>query len=589
MISIKKNSIFLLLALLIVLILGGWNPHARLPLVNDVNRDLVPQSTEKDHLKAESLLGLRIVDYSQKHTERQYSPPPSTGAVLNINPPRAHSSYLDHDPIYISGNSGFSEFPGNGEDQPYLIDGYRIVGDKTIPIEIWNTNVNFQISNCWLEGGSTGIRLTNVTHGYITTNVVYYNWNFGISLIVSNNNTLFNNTVYHDDKEITSNGIDIDSSSNNTISRNTVYNRDNGIHLQNSSHNTVFKNIINNTNNGMLFELSTHNTVSVNIVTTNNIGISISSSCWNNTLSQNNVCYNDYGIEIHGSNNTLSANTIYRQIYEGIEIKSGSNNTLSANTISENRRGIEIAGPSSNTTLSTNAIYYNRWDGIYTLGNYTMIIDNKIYDNKMWGIIIKLSSHNTVANNEIIDNTDGGIGLEAFNNTIHSNFIQSNTKGISLDRAYNNTIIVNFINWSTTGIYIRDSSNNIISCNNIWNSTEYGIQIAKGNSVSQDNIVCWNNFRGNNPTGTSQGYDDGRYTVFSRNYWDDWTGSGAYAIDGTANNQDESPFVSPIDNSLNNCPILPLPYPTITPFAGFITILVALSMIVVLLHQRKRV
>jgi hypothetical protein len=93
---------------------------------------------------------------------------------------------------------------------------------------------------------------------------------------------------------------------------------------------------------------------------------------------------------------------------------------------------------------------------------------------------------------------------------------------------------------------LGESSNNTISYNNVYNNTNYGLEIIP--DLSEGNTVYWNNFVDNNvgfPVRTSQAYDSGTMNNFTANYWNDWNGSGTYdilPINGAPNNQDLSPL-----------------------------------------------
>jgi nitrous oxidase accessory protein NosD len=75
----------------------------------------------------------------------------------------------------------------------------------------------------------------------------------------------------------------------------------------------------------------------------------------------------------------------------------------------------------------------------------------------------------------------------------------------------------------------------------IYDNRGYGINLGE---ESKDNNVEKNDFSGNND-GKCQANDDGSNNVFRNNYWSDWTGSGAYAIDGSTRNQDPSSQADP--------------------------------------------
>ena len=77
----------------------------------------------------------------------------NTNNKLNEDCPISSQSYIDHPPILITSDSGFSgySFAGNGSsDNPYLIEGYNITatGSLTFGIEIRNTNSQFIVRDC---------------------------------------------------------------------------------------------------------------------------------------------------------------------------------------------------------------------------------------------------------------------------------------------------------------------------------------------------------------------------------------------------------------------------------------------------------
>ncbi|GAG22909.1 unnamed protein product, partial [marine sediment metagenome] len=126
------------------------------------------------------------------------------------------------------------------------------------------------------------------------------------------------------------------------------------------------------------------------------------------------------------------------------------------------------------------------------------------------------------------------------------------SRSIALYYSSNNTLTFNTVyNGTDVGIYLYRSENNNISYNIIYNNTDYGLSIAHDGGFSDNNIVTWNNFVGNNlgyPSRTSQAYTEYHLTMnnISSNYWSDWSGSGNYPIDGTANNEDPFPLGDPV-------------------------------------------
>jgi parallel beta-helix repeat protein len=180
-------------------------------------------------------------------------------------------------------------------------------------------------------------------------------------------------------------------SKNSRIVNVTTLNNDYGIYLLSSINNTLQNNIVSdNWYHGICLLSSINNTLQKNNVS-NNIdgGIYLLSSI-NNTL-QNNIVSDNwyYGIYIHKSNyNNISNNIVkdnYRNWgYDGraIYIYSHSeHNTITDNTIEHNTYGIIIDGDSGNNTAHTNVVKDNQ-NGVYVTARYNLIYNNYILSNK---------------------------------------------------------------------------------------------------------------------------------------------------------------------------------------------------------------
>lgn len=227
-------------------------------------------------------------------------------------------SLSDRDPIFIDGDTDFHSqasdptndwYLGNTRDgssleKAYVIDGYNIVGSATIPrIEIRNTNLFFEISNCRLANGlDDGIFFSNVGHGSIFQNTISNN-SKGIYLYASNNNNISNNSIY-DNRNY---GLWIRSSSTNQIINNTV--KDNGCYgvllSFSSDFNGIWKNsVLNHSKYGIYLDSSNYNHLYLNTVANNSFGgIWLVEKSDNNVVSNNTVYDNPYGIYLDNKEN----------------------------------------------------------------------------------------------------------------------------------------------------------------------------------------------------------------------------------------------------------------------------------------------
>ncbi|MFX1254245.1 MAG: right-handed parallel beta-helix repeat-containing protein [Promethearchaeota archaeon] len=232
-------------------------------------------------------------------------------------------------PIRIDGNTDFNlqanerNWPGDGSSvTPYVIDGYILSGTANNLIEIRNTDVHFQITNCHISDGYFGIYLSGVKNGYVYENTITNHQFDGIFLVDSSTKCIIsNNTIYN----TTGVGVRLFNSSNNYISSNKLYNHQwSGINL-NTSQNNVIR---------------------------------------NNTSSNTNV-----GIELYFSNNnTLYNNVLYNNVYYGFTFNAASqDNEAKWNDLKENGSGTpQVADDGQNNTLLNN--YYEDWEGV---GSYT--------------------------------------------------------------------------------------------------------------------------------------------------------------------------------------------------------------------------
>ncbi len=185
-------------------------------------------------------------------------------------------------------------------------------------------------------------------------------------------------------------GVYIQEKSYVTIKDLNVQNFDNGIYLVGGSYNTF----IGNTVSGSVY----------------GSGILISKSnnmfCTHNTLTDNNVFGNKYGIQLYQStnntvtNNTASGNTLY-----AIFLHLSRYNTLTGNTAENSTSGIGfyLLKDSSNNDLRNNNSL-NNITGIQLQGSsYNTVTGNTVSSNS-WGIRIRAYDGETSIENQVYNN-----------------------------------------------------------------------------------------------------------------------------------------------------------------------------------------
>lgn len=204
--------------------------------------------------------------------------------------------YQPHDSIFISNDGDFTSqgFPGSGtQNDPYIIEGYRISGSSGDLIYVRHTTSYFIIRNNILDGSKVAIRgifFFNVTFAIIENNIIYDNTVQQIEIDASRYNTIATNNISGGNSG--SNGILLVDRSNqgnsgyNLVLNNLVQdNRDHGISLESSQYNHIEGNSVSNNGDGIQLS-ETHNNV-----------------IWNNDLSSNTNHIND-----NGFNNSIENN-----------------------------------------------------------------------------------------------------------------------------------------------------------------------------------------------------------------------------------------------------------------------------------------
>ncbi len=508
-------------------------------------------------------------------------------------------AYTQHAPIVITSNDDFVSqgWPGAGTNaNPYVISGLNITTAGTC-IRIENTTAYFIISNSLLAGGVTGfgITLKNVTNGNIFNNTIR-DKSFGIYLEIASNNIIHNNTVRYSqfsgieltessmndvyDNVLTNNGYDgmkiWSASFNNTIYGNYIFNNtQSGIYLTTDAVNNTMKynNVTLNSDYGIRLQVTGNNVIQENFVKNNtNDGIHVRTSndidVINNTILMNG---ND-GIEIYNSTNTMIyLNTIIANTEQGIRTAYRSNHTIiSDNTINLNNvSGIfmDQVGPAD---ILGNNLFNNSLHGIY-LSNCTdeRILHNNATWNQRIGIIVLVSDNITVSFNNLTENFAYGASFDSTNNTILSNnTIVSNTDmGIWMTNAGHNIIANNtIIDNGLDGFYVSSDHNLTIVQNVFESNGRDGILYG----YSHDVVIYNNTFSSNLKHGFENNYEPENTTLYFNifmnnnisnaydstglvywnttmygNYWDDYDGSGTYAVDGSPNAIDYHPFPWP--------------------------------------------
>ena len=253
--------------------------------------------------------------------------------------------------------------------------------------------------------------------------------------------------------------------------------------------------------------LSNRNTLTNNILYGNHYGIWIDTQS-DNIISNNIISNNKNGIKLFGAlNSIITANQISSNSDGGIILDSSNNVTVTDNVFQNN--GIIILGALfawnthviKNNTANDKYIYYYKNETGITVPNdaFQVIlancsdfeIKNNNFENIMIGVLIGYSSNVRIESNTFQSNNQSAIKLySSDNNTIISNTINGGD-GIDLSKSDDNIIWQNTIGNTTFSIRMSRSNYNDISSNNLFSSSDYGIyfQFTSNNNVISRNKI----------------------------------------------------------------------------------------------------
>lgn len=522
--------------------------------------------------------------------------------------------------LYVEGNYSndidtSNRVNGGNVYYRYNSNGVFIEGDNIGHITLYNSS-NVSVKNNTLVTNGDGIRLisssNNVTidentlnnsnyygidltssRANITNNTITTSDLTAISLSVSDNNNLTNNTVSGGGSGAY--GIMLSSSHNNRLINNTVTGTGSGydgIALSSSNYNILINNTLTYSSStyGISLSSSSYNNISNNTVRNKNTdGIYLGASSNYNTISYNDITSNSWeGITIYSSHNTILNNIFSSNSGDGLTILSGSNNSVSNNNISLNaQNGIKVG--SAGNRFSDNILTNNFENGIYiqtagsnfsnntittgTSAGYGLYIDFGQYDNYIYqnntvnGEKIYYYFNNSTIQTVTVESLTGAkvsnVGkislIKCSNIEIKDNVLSGNTyidggvpSGIFLYNSTRNTISSNNITNNYRGIYLYNSSNNSINnLNSINTSQDRGVffDISKYNNIT-------NNILGSN-TNTGIYLYFSNYTNISYNNIGLNTNAGIYFNFSsfnnlTGNNITGSPEGIFFSTSLNN-------------------------------------
>ena len=324
-----------------------------------------------------------------------------------------------NDNIVVDG-AGYT-VEGSGDGTGIRLWGRKEITMKNIKISgfkycIWvdSNSKDIVISNNNIIGNEFGILVGYSSNNIISGNNISNIEEHGIWLHETSNNTVHGNRL----SEHGSVSIRIEySSSNNIISWNNVV--DSRIRISHSSHDNIisWNNITNSPTDGITVYESNNNIISQNnLVGHYSDAIGISHYSQSNVVFENNIAENRRGIMISSgsSNNSVTRNVITANERAGIGFSymtiggvfiSAKNNTVSENNIVSNEFGISFK------VAYNNSIYHNNFvDNVRHVYDYSWVSDYYPPSVNIWTDDGYPSGGNYWSNYTGVDADGDGIG-----------------------------------------------------------------------------------------------------------------------------------------------------------------------------------
>ena len=244
---------------------------------------------------------------------------------------------------------------------------------------------------------------------------------------------------------------------------------------------------------------------------------------------------------------------------------SSSSNTISQNNIENNSGdGICLLSSSNGNKINSNVVMNNTRTGIYVGSDNNSIEENNVVNNH-YGVSFH-SSHDNELSDNVIGNNDDGVVLSSFssNNTLIGNRIAGNVfHGVWLGYSSNNALMGNDFSENSFGVWLQDnSSSNSLVGNRLTDNQNCGLVFEN----SSDNKIYHNSFENSaNIVGTldlTNTWDDGYPS--GGNHWNDFAGDDIFR--GVFQNETGSDGVidTPRMIDVNNTDRFPL----MKPYAG---------------------
>lgn len=273
------------------------------------------------------------------------------------------------------------------------------------------------------------------------------------------------------------------------------------------------------------------------------------------------------GFFLTSQGNTLRDNIILDNWY-GIHLSSCEENMIANNEVGNNRYDIYLSS-SSNNVIESNDVgsdYYSEYGVYLDSSDYNTVIDNSAHMVRNTIIRLTNSNSNTITNNDASGSDSGnGISLSSSNrNSLDDNTVSyNNNVGIVLSSSSENSIKRNTVHRNMVyGILLGASDNNIITDNEVEDNDLYGIFLSSsGNNLIHNNIFDNNDNAGFEETNTGNQWNTSKTggeniiggSYLAGNFWatPDETGFSETNTDGDGDGICDSPYALDPDNTDN--------------------------------------
>lgn len=534
------------------------------------------------------------------------------------------SEFVPHDPIVVSNDNDFEtqNWPGEGTiEDPYIIEGLNITTDD-ICISFHGTSKHFIIRDCFLRSLKGGfmccIQFHDVTNGSVIGceidsgymyfemigDIIYTCFGFGIRIQSSSSCNLTSNIFYNNYyavnfKDSTScllennqisqswEGISIEDSISCIADRNNLFNNKESILLRKSNSCTIMNQIIDGSGSRLGLHLIESTECQISDNQFKNSGISFDKSGnahhWNHTLYGNTVNGQPVGYFHKLANSSINASE-----YGQLILAECTNVTANYGLFKNTTIGVQF-GHCVNSNLEYSVISNNSMAGLalYSCSGCGSI--NNSFRSNFEGVLSHSTEKMTIAHNNLINNRRALYIWYTNYSRFFNNTIKYALKAIYLEHNTHCDVFNNTVMSSNIGIDLWFSEYCKIISNKVFNCSQVGIRLTAN---SRNNRVYYNLLGCNGLNGEDHGlsntWDDGSS---QGNFWSDYSGTGWYEIEGTAESYDRYP--SELNMSLYNIShstsnINSLPTDSILILTG-VVITVATIIGVIRLRRTKRI